>query len=358
MRKSILGALTLVALIALLSVQGFAYGVEGYYYAEVQITGEVTLIWFNNETYTISINETFIASVPDEIPPGEYDAKFEGYATITEETIEFYGMIEIDGESFKVEFTIPNEWPDIPTGKCMVFGEVHVKITESELPPTQYTWVHIVGPVTDWNGTPAWGWLCAHAKISANENVSRVYLCWVPQMETPYFNMTPFLTNFTFSFYAAKLVETESIQFNYQGNDFYISGLWTVLNITFTYTYHDECIDYEWTEQVIAENATGELKVYDEWSKFTVSIANIGDVNGLVRFSKMSSVRVLEGDVTYDGVVNINDLVHVARRIGSTPGWIMGQMNFNLEEFAHVDINFDFQIDIHDLVSVATEIEA
>jgi len=139
--------------------------------------------------------------VPDEIPPGEYDAKFEGYATITEETIEFYGIIEIDGKSFKVEFTIPNEWPDIPTGKCMVFGEVHVKITESELPPTQYTWVHIVGPVTDWNGTPAWGWLCAHAKISANENVSRVHLCWIPQMETPYFNMTPFLTNFTFSFY-------------------------------------------------------------------------------------------------------------------------------------------------------------
>ena len=358
MRKSVLGALTLVALIALLGVQGSVYGIAGYYNAEIQITGEVNLIWFNNETYTISINKTFLALVPDKIRPGEYDAKFEGYATITKETIEFYGIIEIDGESFKVEFTIPNEWPDIPTGKCMVFGEVHVKITESELPAIQYTWVHIVGPVTDWNGIPAWGWLCAHAKISANENISRVCLCWIPQMKTPYFNMSHFLTNFTFSFYAAKLVETESIQFNYQGNDFHISGLWTVLNITFTYTYHDECIDYQWTEQVIAENATGELKVYNGWSKFTVSIANIGDVNGQVRFYKMSSIRVLEGDVTYDGVVDINDLVHVARRIGSTPGWVMGQMNFNLEEFAQVDINFDFQIDIHDLVSVATEIEA
>ena len=78
MRKSVLGALMLVALIALLGVHGSVYGVEGYYYAEVQITGEVTLIWFNNETYTIDINETFIASVPNEIPPGEYDAKFEG----------------------------------------------------------------------------------------------------------------------------------------------------------------------------------------------------------------------------------------------------------------------------------------
>ena len=358
MRKSVLEALMLVALIALLGAQGSVYGMKSYYTAEVQITGEVNLVWFNNENYTISINETFLASVPDEIQPGEYDAKFEGYATITEETIEFYGMIEIYGKSFKVEFTIPNEWPDIPTGKCRVFGEVHVKITKSELPSIQYTWVHIVGPVTDWNGRPAWGWLCAHAKISANENVSRVYLCWVPQMEIPYFNMTPFSTNFTFSFYAAKLVETDSIRFNYQGNDFYISGLWTVLNITFTYTYHNKCIDYQWTEQVIAENATGELKVYNGWSRFTVSIANIGDVNGQVRFHSMSSMRVLEGDVTYDGVVDISDLVHVARRIGSTPGWIMGQMNFNLEEFAHVDINFDFQIDIHDLVSVATEIEA
>jgi len=358
MKKRMLGALMLAALVALVGFQGPVYGIEDYYGAEVQITGEINLIWFN-ETYTISINKTFLAMVPNEIPPGEYNASFEGYATVTEGSIEFYGMVETPCGSFKAEFTIVNEREDLPTGKCMVSGQVHVKITESELPTIQYTWVHVVGSVTDWNGVPACGWLRAYAKISESENISRAYLCWIPEMEPLYFNWTSPSTNFTFSFYAAELVETDNVQLDYEGYDLYVSGLWTVLNVTFTYTYttpEQNYVNYQWTASVIVENATGELKV--QGGQFTVSITDIGDINGIVKVYKISSVRICEGDITLDNKVNIKDLVHVARRIGSTPGWIMGEMNFNLEEFAQVDINFDFQIDIYDLVSVATEIEA
>ena len=87
-----------------------------------------------------------------------------------------------------------------------------------------------------------------------------------------------------------------------------------------------------------------------------MSLAGFEDVNGIIVTSHISTMRVLEGDVNFDNQVNIYDLVHVAKHIGSTPGCVNGKINMNLEDFESVDLNFDFHVDIYDLVTVATEI--
>ena len=126
--------------------------------------------------------------------------------------------------------------------------------------------------------------------------------------------------NFTYSFYIAQLISTTVIALNYSGNDFYVSGLWNVLNVTFSFHSGANYEDFGRTKSYVGQNATGVLEVYGNGKNFTVSIAGFDKVTGSVERFVIHGKTILEGDVLNHGVVDIYDLVYVARRIGVTPG--------------------------------------
>lgn len=140
----------------------------------------------------------------------------------------------------------------------------------------------------------------------------------------------------------------------YSGYDFYISGLWDAINVTFVYYPNGEGEfdgeNYNCTMEPVVSNATGELRVFEGWTKFALSITGLDLVSGSVHHRFVGTMDVEIGDVDEDGAVNIEDLVHVAHAYGGKPG--IGNYGFEM------DFNFDFQIDVGDLATVAAEIEA
>jgi hypothetical protein len=142
---------------------------------------------------------------------------------------------------------------------------------------------------------------------------------------------------------------------NYTGYNFYVYGWWTVYNVTFTYYGQQFCQSKE-SVTVVAQNVTGDLAVSS--LNFTVSITGFNEVNGSVWRLKIYRSIIpewnLEGDVTGQGTVNLYDLVAIARNIGETPG--CGQGSCSLQQVEQYDVNFDCQINIYSLVTVASEI--
>jgi hypothetical protein len=355
-----LGAFALIAVLGILGISGSSAvkGIDSYV-AKVSLSGDMTLKFYN-ETYPISVEKNFTAIVPLAITPGEYKDTFEGIAWIDEENVGFSGVIMTENGTFMAEFAVQNVWTGIPTGKCGASGTLTITLSPVEgmpgppppPPPPEY-WVHVFGPVTQYGLNASRGWLDAYAKISSEENVTAAHVFWMPM---PPWEENP-TGNFTFSFYHARLINTTMVALNYSGNDFYVSGLWTVYNVTFTYhEYQGEGAgftyeDYQQDILYVAENRTGELKVYGNWMNFTVSIDGFNDVKGLVMHFATHAPVCLEGDIEGRGKVDIYDLVHVARYVGCTP-----KTPSDLEEIEKADVNHDGHVDIYDLVTVGTEI--
>jgi hypothetical protein len=357
-------------LLCLVMLAGFASAgptpIKDSYTAGVLLTGTIQLGWYNwtsktFETYNLSsIEANFTTMVPTEIAPGTYNnASFQGYARVDENSVEFYGVIKVNATCprFMVSFTVPNNWPNVPTAALEACGTVETTITETTLPSLQYTWVHVVGPVTQYGNETAMGWLDAKATITNVTQLAKVHVFWMPKPSfTPMNGSKP--ANFTYSFYHASLINTTIAAMNYTGYDFYVSGLWTVCNVTFTYygQKFDHCKE---NVTVIKQNATGALEVSGIWKNFIVSISGFDHVKGLVTRMKQSEKRILDGDISGpngqpDSTVNIYDLVAVAKHIGETPG--LGQGSHDLQQVESYDLNFDFHIDVYTLVSVATDI--
>jgi hypothetical protein len=355
--------LVAVAIITVLSLGVFAgLGRAGwnreFYTAEVDLAGAMKLKWYN-ETNNIDIATNFTANVPVEITPGQCNATFDGVASVDATSIEFHGEIatekgteteECKRASFMAEFSVPNIWSSIHTGKCEASGELNLTLSNTTLPLIQYEWVHMFGPVKEYGNTTAHGWLNAHAKISydgTGENVTKAHVFWMPmprvgEEENPN-------GNFSYSFYHARLINATTTALNYSGNDFYASGLWSVYNVTFVYGPEGE--ESQEDALIVKQNATGELKVNFTSMNFTVSIEGFEDVKGLVKHYVTHARAHLEGDVDGDGHVGIYDLVHVAKHVGDTP-----RNGSDLENVEGVDVNGDSHVDIYDLVTVANEI--
>jgi hypothetical protein len=354
-------------LLCLLMLAGFASAgpppMQGSYTAKVYLTGTMQSGWYNwtsrtFETYNLSgIEANFTATVLAEITPGTYtNATFEGYARVDNSSVEFYGDIRANATCprFMVTFTVPNNWPNVPKAALEARGTVETTITKTTLPHLTYTWVSVVGWVTQYGNENATGWLNAQATITNVTELAKVHVAWMPKPSIKP-GPTPKSTNFTYSFYAASLINTTVAALNHTGYDFYVSGLWTVYNVTFTYSGQrfDHCNE---SVTVVKQNATGDLAVSGPISdlNFTVSIASFNDVNGSVQRMVISHRRILDGDFTGKGYVDIFDLVTLAHHIGETPGF--GQGLDNLRDVETYDLNFDFHIDIYTLVTVANEI--
>jgi hypothetical protein len=200
---------------------------------------------------------------------------------------------------------------------------------------TESTYVAMDGYVESYGEELAYGWLGALAEIDQWAEVDIFWSMENLSLELPA----------NYSFYAATLVNTETVKLNYTGKDFYVSGRWDVWNVTF---YYDETGNYSYTAELIVDDGPGELNVLNGWAVFTVNIIGIQSIAGVVAHSYVGSVKVPIGDLNWDHIINIHDLFYIAKAYEDTPG--MGRYAFN------IDLNHDFKIDIIDLTTIAANL--
>ena len=191
-------------------------------------------------------------------------------------------------------------------------------------PPVESTWVNIVGFV-DSDFPPPTGFLKANAKV---DEWAKVHAFW---------NKTP--GDSTYSFYAAVLVDASTIESHY------INGTWNVYNVTFEYQELD-IEEYNSIIEILLEGVEGEL-IIDPDRTFELAITGIDPVVGNVLVHIVVPVAIPMGDTNMDRTVNILDIIQVAVAFDTTPG--RAGYDFNL------DLNFDFHINIIDLVTAARD---
>lgn len=256
-----------------------------FHNANVTLEGNLTLTCMS-ESFDITIVADFTAKVPEEIGSESYTALFEGCAYVSQDTVRFTGLIKVDHHRFPVTFTIPNTYQDLPEGHLITGGdELMATITKFPVP------------------------------------------------------------HFKFALYKVRLVNAYIVELNYSGNDFYVSGLWDVYNITWTYS-DKHC--FNMTVRPVVVNGTGEFKVINRWKDFTLDIAGVELVSGKVFFLCCKSFMIPPGDVNNDYIVDIFDLVHAAKRYRTTPG---------IAEFdSDLDFNDDFEIDVYDLTTIGANL--
>jgi len=273
---------------ALFTPGGWTWGSEDPLYkgnANITVEGNLTLTCIS-KSFNVTIDANFTARVPEEIESGNYIASYGELAYVTADAVRFRGELSLDDEEFFVDFSIPNEYPDLPIGEyCKASGELAVIITR----------------------LPA--------------------------------------THFEFTLYMVRLVNASLVALNYSGNDFYISGLWDVYNVTWAYSDED---NFNMTVKPVTVSGAGEFNVTNDWKDFTLDITGIELVSGKVSFLCYRSFTIPPGDLNNDYIVDIFDLVHVAKRYGTRPG--IAEFDFDL------DFNDDFEIDVYDLTTIGANL--
>jgi hypothetical protein len=222
----------------------------------------------------------------------------------------------------------------------------------------QGLWVRVGGVITRWDTTPVYGLIGAYAAMI---NANGTYYEWaivnaIWSTESRRLNNSgspPAPENFTFSFYAAKLVETSLVGLNSSGYNFYILGKWNVVNITTSILVDENgaLISFTRTFEPIVINATGGLGVFfaNLW-RFDLKIDGIGWLSGFLTGGGYYYKEIKICDINDDGKVDLIDLVSVAKRYRTIPGlW-----NYNYT----MDLNYDNKIDIGDLTTVAANMES
>jgi hypothetical protein len=217
------------------------------------------------------------------------------------------------------------------------------------------TWVRMLGIITQWDVTPVFGFIGAHAAM-VNKNGTyhewaRVHAIWSFEPPSRLNCTKPPTENVTFTFYAAGLVNSTKISLNNtvdnRTDNLYISGLWNVRNVTTTILiYGNGTIEVERLVRPMVYNATGELHVFDNWSKFVLYITGIPLLKGWVKRADIFHAEIKMCDVDGDGDVDLIDLVKVAKRYRTVPG-LWSENDF------HMDFNCNEQIDMGDLTTVA-----
>jgi hypothetical protein len=215
----------------------------------------------------------------------------------------------------------------------------------------QQRWVRLTGRVTQWGSTPVNGTISVQARtISVNESLARRFV----GVSAVWANGTPKPRgNFTYTFYAAKLVNLNMARLNYQGNNFFLNGTWAVYTVSVTNTVitNHGVTNVHRDTNAVSTNAVGQLNVTDNWTKFQLFISGIDPLTGSVHRSVISQIQMNWCKVSDDGnpKVTMQDVLTVARAYGAMPG-----MN-NYDQ--KLDFNLHFKIDITNLATVAANVQ-
>lgn len=155
-----------------------------------------------------------------------------------------------------------------------------------------------------------------------------------------------------FSFYLARLVNASIVALDFTDrmnitHDFFVAGIWNVLNVTFVF----QNLTFFWVSEPMVNRGPGILAVDPDpvngtpWALFTLAIKDLLPVRGLVLFHRIKTVEIPEGDINLDSKIDGRDIAAVAKSYGTMPG----RRGFDFQ----IDINFDLKIDGKDIASLA-----
>jgi hypothetical protein len=228
--------------------------------------------------------------------------------------------------------------------------------------PFQRSWVRLNGVVETWDSPEVTqevnGSLSVNARtVGADEEVRGAAFANAIWSNTTNFREGG---NFSYSFYAARLVEANVSMLDFEGADFFMNGTWNVVNVTISQTIirsGDSESGYTVDRQAktdvdpIVTEAYGELKVTDNWTKFVLSIEGNDELNGVVGRTWMTQMIFNRFKVSEDETDKVSrvDLTTLAKNYGARPGW--GSYDSNM------DFNCNYRIDIADLATVAANVQ-
>jgi hypothetical protein len=165
--------------------------------------------------------------------------------------------------------------------------------------------------------------------------------------------------NFTYTIYTAKLVNASTASLNTIGYSFFLNGTWNVFQVTTNYTVVTDSsgnilsFNRNTNGVAVATGAYGELKVASTGSNFTLTIAGVNALAGLVHVQRISSMMfnpfAVNNDITSTTVTKA-DVASVVNAYGSSPGW------GNYDQ--RMDYNMHYKIDITDLATAAANVNS
>jgi len=230
--------------------------------------------------------------------------------------------------------------------------------------PIQSNWVHNDGVVTKWGSTNVTGFLSAHSRTtllntSDTRKLSSASAIWTTDKLRPLVTAVRTKENLTYVIYSARLTNASVATINYDDNNFFMNGTWSVNTVTMAITVitnsSGNITSVHRDTDITPITAYGELNVTDNWTKFKLTITGIDQLTGSVKRSVMKQMQWNPFKITDDLTstasesVTKTDLSAVAKCYGNMPGW--GSYDQKM------DFNFNYKIDIADVATVAANVQ-
>jgi hypothetical protein len=221
------------------------------------------------------------------------------------------------------------------------------------------SYIRINGVITQWGTTAVNGSLQTQAAASTRVDLSTKQIAtataiWTTNTSRPIMNVEA-KQNFTYVFYEARLTNASvsTLSTTTAGTNYFLNGTWNVYtvvsNVTIITNDQGQITNVHRSSDTSIQKAYGELKVTDNWTKFTLSINGIDPLTGSVSRSVQRQAQFNPFKVTDDTTTNAvtkADVAQVIRSYGAMPGW--GNYDAKLDFCGH------YKIDIADLSTVAS----
>jgi hypothetical protein len=157
-------------------------------------------------------------------------------------------------------------------------------------------------------------------------------------------------------------VEANFTMTDFQGNNFYLNGTWSVVNVNITRTViktgNSETgysINVQSSLKItpVETKVYGELNVTNQWSEFTLNITGIPLLSGTVHRSIERQTMFNRFDIINAGTDNIVTRADL-RAISNDYGAVPGMPNYD----ESMDFHGTYQIDICDIATVAANVQS
>jgi hypothetical protein len=223
--------------------------------------------------------------------------------------------------------------------------------------PVQASWVRINGVITKWGTTDVRGLLNVQARTALLNNADTRQLAQAGAVWTT--NISRAIStvrskeNFTYTFYAARLMNASVSTLSYGASNFFINGTWNVYkvqsNVTIITDSDGNIVHVHRDSNTDVSKAYGELNVTDNWTKFKLQLTGYDPLTGSVtrsitRQMQFNMFKVAD-DAAVSNVVTKADFAAVVKCYRAMPGW----GNYDNA----MDFNSNYRIDIADLSTVA-----
>jgi hypothetical protein len=194
-------------------------------------------------------------------------------------------------------------------------------------------YLQLTGAVEKYGNDPAMGWLDVVAKDGGWAKARVIF--FLPRLWH-----IPEISPIGVHIYGFKLVNASTV--SVARSAAFIGGNWTGFHIFWNGTSIKSLVQA--IKNITWIKTTGNLTITDAYTVFAVSLEGFELITGKVVHSRLIAITtddIPEGDLNYDGVVDIRDIAQSAKAYGA----IVGEIRYDLQ----ADINFDFFVDIRDI---------